>query len=58
MSNLQYRVLAIVALIVASAWALFPANRDRAQSPQRRVRHRHGQGVPLKKGLDLQGGMH
>src|ERR1019366_1470982 len=58
MSNLQYRGAAIVALILASIWALFP----------RTVVERNRRGgvfvydtvkrVPLKKGLDLQGGMH
>ena len=58
MSNLQYRLLAIGALILASAWALFPrtviertpSNGVFVLDTVRRV--------PLKKGLDLQGGMH
>ncbi|MFI5232640.1 MAG: protein translocase subunit SecD [Gemmatimonadales bacterium] len=58
MSNLQYRLLSIGALIAASGWALYP----------RTVIERHPRNgtfvldtvrrVPLKKGLDLQGGMH
>ncbi len=58
MSNLQYRVSAIVVLVLASLWALYP----------RTVIERNRRGgafvtdtikrVPLKKGLDLQGGMH
>ena len=58
MSNLKYRVLLIVALLAASAWSLYP----------RKVveRVKRGDGfvydtvtrVPLKRGLDLQGGMH
>ena len=58
MSNLKYRVLLIVALVAASAWSLFP----------RKVVERVKRGdsyvfdtvtrVPLKRGLDLQGGMH
>jgi preprotein translocase subunit SecD len=58
MSNLKYRVLLIVALIAASAWSLYP----------RKVVERVKRGdtfvfdtvtrVPLKRGLDLQGGMH
>jgi preprotein translocase subunit SecD len=58
MSSLKYRVLLIVALLAASAWSLFP----------RKVveRVKRGDGfvfdtvtrVPLKRGLDLQGGMH
>jgi len=58
MSNLKYRVLLIVALVAASLWSLFP----------RKVVERVKRGdtyvfdtvtrVPLKRGLDLQGGMH
>jgi preprotein translocase subunit SecD len=58
MSNLKYRLLLIGALLVASAWALFP------RSVVERVK-RNGvfvtdtvRRVPLKRGLDLQGGMH
>ncbi len=58
MSNLQYRLLTIGALIAASAWALYP------RTVVERI-PRNGtfvldtvKRVPLKKGLDLQGGMH
>lgn len=58
MANLKYRVLLIVALFAASAWALFP------RTVVERVK-RNGvfvydtvRRVPLKRGLDLQGGMH
>ena len=58
MSNLKYRLLAIVLLVVASAAALYP------RSIVERTR-RNGvfvydtvKRVPLKRGLDLQGGMH
>lgn len=58
MANLKYRVLLIVALFAASAWALFP------RTVVERVK-RNGvfvydtvKRVPLKRGLDLQGGMH
>jgi len=58
MSNLQYRGAAIVALILASIWALFPRtvierNRRNGVFVTDTVKR-----VPLKKGLDLQGGMH
>src|SRR5215210_3465335 len=58
MSNLKYRVLLIVVLIAASVYSLFP----------RKVVERVKRGdsyvfdtvtrVPLKRWLDLQGGMH
>ena len=58
MSNLKYRIAIIAALIVASVWALFP------RTVQQRV-NRNGtyvidtvRRVPLKRGLDLVGGMH
>lgn len=58
MANLKYRVLLIVGLLTASVWALFP------RTVVERVK-RNGvfvydtvQRVPLKRGLDLQGGMH
>jgi preprotein translocase subunit SecD len=58
MSNLQYRLLTITALIIASGWALFPRtvierNRRGGAFVTDTVKR-----VPLKKGLDLQGGMH
>jgi preprotein translocase subunit SecD len=56
--SLKYRILIIVALIAASTWALFP------RTTTERVK-RNGvfvtdtvTRVPLKRGLDLQGGMH
>ncbi|MFY7950358.1 MAG: protein translocase subunit SecD [Gemmatimonas sp.] len=58
MANLKYRVLLILGLFAASAWALFP------RTVVERVK-RNGvfvydtvKRVPLKRGLDLQGGMH
>src|SRR5665213_1245165 len=56
--SLKYRIAIIFALIAASVWALFP------RTTTERVK-RNGvyvvdtiQRVPLKRGLDLQGGMH
>jgi len=56
--TLKYRLLIIFGLVAASLWALFP------RTVVERVK-RHGEfvydtvkRVPLKKGLDLQGGMH
>lgn len=58
MTSLRNRFLLIVALLVASGWALFP------RTVVERVK-RNGafvsdtvRRVPLKRGLDLQGGMH
>jgi preprotein translocase subunit SecD len=59
MSNLKYRLAIIVGLVLLSGYALFP--RDV------KTRQRHADGtfydtvtrrVPLRKGLDLSGGMH
>ncbi|MEQ1693922.1 MAG: protein translocase subunit SecD, partial [Gemmatimonas sp.] len=58
MANLKYRLALIVGLLAASAWSLFP------RTVVERVK-RNGvfvydtvNRVPLKRGLDLQGGMH
>src|SRR3954467_3861625 len=57
MSNLKYRIGAIVALCLVSLWALFPRNvkvqQRGADGILRDTIQRH---VPLRKGLDLQGG--
>jgi preprotein translocase subunit SecD len=59
MSNLQYRGLAIVALCVASLWALFPRTViERNLGANGVFVTDTVKKVPLKKGLDLQGGMH
>ncbi len=59
MSNLKWRLAIIGVLCLASVWALYPRNV--------KVRQRRADGtffdtttyrVPLRKGLDLQGGMH
>jgi preprotein translocase subunit SecD len=58
MSNLKYRLLVIAALVAASLWALFPrtvierVNRNGVFVTDTARR------VPLRRGLDLQGGMH
>lgn len=59
MSNLKYRLLAIALLTAAAAWALFPRNRvTRVRGPDGAMRETVERHVPLKFGLDLQGGMH
>ena len=59
MSNLKWRLALIGVLVLVSVWALFPRNV--------KVRQRRADGtffdtttyrVPLRKGLDLSGGMH
>lgn len=56
--NLKYRLLIILGLIVASAVALFPRNvKERVKGPNGFV-YDTVRRVPLKLGLDLQGGMH
>src|SRR4029450_5330625 len=58
MSNLKYRVLLIIALLAASAWSLFPPKVvERVKRGDRYVFDTVTR-VPLKRGLDLQGGMH
>src|ERR1043165_6905520 len=58
MSNLKYRVLLIVVLLAASAWSLFPRKTiERVKRGDRYVFDTVTR-VPLKRGLDLQGGMH
>jgi preprotein translocase subunit SecD len=56
--SLKYRIAIILALVAASVWLLFP------RTTTERVK-RNGvfvmdtvRRVPLKRGLDLQGGMH
>jgi protein-export membrane protein SecD len=59
MSKLKYRLLTIAALLVASVWALFPRDvtvkRRGTDGVLQEVTERR---VPLKRGLDLQGGMY
>ena len=58
MSNLKYRLLMIVALIVASVWALFPRTTIERVKRNGVFVYDTVKRVPLKRGLDLQGGMH
>ena len=59
MATIRNRVILILVLIGVSVWALFPRNVSIRQLNQNGVWYdtteRH---VPLKKGLDLQGGMY
>ena len=59
MSNLKYRLLGIALLTAVAAWALFPRNRTvRQRGSDGIVRETVQRHVPLRYGLDLQGGMH
>ncbi|MDQ3243178.1 MAG: protein translocase subunit SecD [Gemmatimonadota bacterium] len=56
--NLKYRILIIAGLILASVWALFPREvKERVKRPSGFV-YDTVRRVPLKRGLDLEGGMH
>src|SRR5918911_968591 len=60
MPNIRNRLLLILALVVASIWALWPRTvtiRERDPKTGAFV-DRESKRVPLKRGLDLQGGMH
>ena len=58
MANLKYRVLLIVGLFVASVWALFPRTVVERVKRDGVFSYDTVRRVPLKLGLDLQGGMH
>ena len=58
MSNLKYRLGLIVVLILASAWALFPRTVVERVKRDGVFVYDTLRRVPLKRGLDLQGGMH
>jgi preprotein translocase subunit SecD len=58
MTNLKYRILVIVALIIASVWALFPRTTIERVKRNGVFVYDTIERVPLKKGLDLQGGMY
>ena len=56
--TLKYRILLIIGLIDASAGALFPRTvKERVKTPTG-FKYDTVRRVPLKRGLDLQGGMH
>ena len=56
--TLKYRILIVIALILSSAAALFPRSvKERVKGPNGFV-YDTVRRVPLKRGLDLQGGMH
>ena len=59
MSQLKYRVLLIVAMLASSVALLFPRDVTvRRRGPDGVLQETVERKVPLKRGLDLQGGMH
>jgi preprotein translocase subunit SecD len=59
MSNLKYRLGLIVALILLSGYALYPRDvKTRQRRPDGTFFDTTQRRVPLRKGLDLSGGMH
>ena len=58
MTNLKYRLLTIVALVLASVWALWPRTVIERVKRNGVFVYDTVQRVPLKRGLDLQGGMY
>jgi len=56
--SLKYRILCILALIGASVWALFPRTVVERVKRNGEFVYDTVRRVPLKRGLDLQGGMH
>jgi preprotein translocase subunit SecD len=67
MGDLRYRVAIIGALIALSVWALFPRpvverargpNDEFVNNPDSTVKYDTVRRIPIKRGLDLQGGTH
>jgi preprotein translocase subunit SecD len=56
--TLKYRLILIVGLILASGWALFPRTTVERVKRNGEFVYDTVRKVPLKRGLDLQGGMH
>ena len=56
--SLKYRIASIVVLILASAWALFPRSAIERVNQNGVFVPKTVRRVPLRLGLDLQGGMH
>jgi preprotein translocase subunit SecD len=56
--SIKYRLLIILGLVAASLWALFPRTVVERVKRDGQFVYDTVKRVPLKKGLDLQGGMH
>jgi preprotein translocase subunit SecD len=59
MTDLRYRLAIIIALIVASVWAIWPrAVVRRLETTDNVIRYDTVRQIPIRRGLDLEGGMH
>lgn len=58
MKNLKYRILTIAGLVLASVWALWPRTVIERVKRDGVFTYDTVRRVPLKRGLDLQGGMY
>ena len=58
MANLKYRFILIGVLLLASVWSLYPRTIVERVKPDGVFKDTTIKRVPLKLGLDLQGGMH
>jgi preprotein translocase subunit SecD len=59
MTDLRYRLVIIVALIAASVWAIWPrAVVRRLETTNNVIRFDTVRQIPIRRGLDLEGGMH
>src|SRR3954469_10788546 len=59
MSSMQWRLLLIASMTALAAWFIFPRNRTvRQRGPDGVLRETVERHVPIRYGLDLQGGMH
>ncbi len=59
MSNLKYRLAIVVGLVLLSVYALFPRDvKKRERRPDGTFYDTISRRVPLRRGLDLSGGMH
>jgi preprotein translocase subunit SecD len=58
MSKVKSRLLLILAMVVASVWALFPRTVIERVNRNGVIAYDTVKRIPLKRGLDLQGGMH
>ncbi len=59
MTDLRYRLAIIIALIAASVWSIWPRPVvRRLETTNNVIRYDTLRGIPFRRGLDLEGGMH